>query len=122
MYVRVIRWISRVHLDKAYWSENIINFFHQEAIKSVIPCKSNSRDHGTGSPMDLLVNYQRKMPGLYKKNNKIHLRAEVEHVFGVVRLFHILLRSRKRNNKLKTLLCSFLWYNHELMIQELKLV
>ncbi len=122
MYTRVIRWIRRVHLDKAYWSGNIIDFLDQEDIKSVIPCKSNSKDHGTSSPMDELVHYQRKMPGLYKKNNKTHLRAEVEHVFGEVRLFHILLRDRKRHNKLKTLLCSFLWYNHKLMVQGVKLV
>lgn len=122
MYKRVIRWIRRVHLDKAYWCENIINFLKQESIKPVIPCKSNSKDHGNNSHIDQLVSYQRKMPGLYKINNKTHLRAEVEHVFGEVKLFHILLRSRKRNNKLKALLCSFLWYNHKLMIQEVKLV
>jgi len=40
----------RVHADKAYWSENIIGFLHQEKIRSVIPCKSNSIEHGTKVP------------------------------------------------------------------------
>ncbi len=68
--------------------------------------------------MDELVRQQRKMPGLYKKNNKTYLRAEVEHVFGEGKLFHVVLRDSKMSNKLKTLLCIFLWYNYELMIEE----
>ena len=122
MYMRIKRKIKRTHLDKGYWGDNIINFLHQENIKSVIPCKSNSVDHGTGSPMDLLVRQQRKMPGLYRKNNKTYLRAEVEHVFGETTLYHVILRDYKMNNKLKTLLCIFLWYNYELMIEEVKSV
>ncbi|MFV2016858.1 MAG: transposase [Candidatus Heimdallarchaeota archaeon] len=120
MYVRVKNRIKRTHLDKGYWSENIINFLHQESIKSVIPCKSNSKDHGTGSPMDELVRQQRKMHGLYKKNNKTYLRAEVEHVFGEGTLYHVIIRDYKMHNKLKTLLCIFLWYNHELMLKKVR--
>ena len=120
MYMRIKRKIKRTHLDKGYWGNNIINFLYQENIKSVIPCKSNSVDHGTDSPMDELVRQQRKMPGLYTKNNKTYLRAEVEHVFGEVTLYHTILRDYKPHNKLKTLLCCFLWYNHELMIEGVK--
>jgi len=119
MYKRISARIKRVHLDKGYWSEKIINFLHQEKIRAVIPCKSNSVDHGTGSPMDDLVRQQRKMRGLYKKNNRTYLRAEVEHVFGESKLFHVILRDYKMKNKLKTLLCIFLWYNHNLMMEEL---
>ena len=122
MYSRAVKRLKRVHLDKGYWSEKIINFLDQEHIKAVIPSKSNSKDHGTSSPMDELFRQQRKMPRLYKLNNKTYLRAEVEHVFGEITLFHILLRDRKRHNKLKTLLCSFLWYNHKLMIQGVELM
>ncbi len=122
MYIRITRRIKRVHLDKGYWSEKIINFLHQEKIKAVIPCKSNSKDHGTGSPMDTVVHQQRKMPGLYRKNNKTYLRAEVEHVFGEGKLFHVILRDYKMHNKLKTLLCIFLWYNYELMIEKVRSV
>ena len=118
MYSRMINRLKRTHLDKGYWSEKIINFLDQEKIIAVIPCKSNSKDHGTSSPMDTIVRQQRKMPGLYKINNKTYLRAEVEHVFVEVKLFHILLRDYKKHNKLKTLLCSFLWYNHKIMTRE----
>lgn len=117
MYKRVVKWLKRVHLDKGYWSENIINFLAQEGKQAVIPCKTNSVDHGTSSPMDKLVRMQREMPGLYKRNYKTHLRAEVEHVFGEVKLHHTILRDYKEKNKFKTLLCSFLWYNHKLIVQ-----
>ena len=53
--------IRRVHADKAYWSENIINFLNQEKIMVAIPCKSNSLDHGTFSPMDQLVRKQQNI-------------------------------------------------------------
>ncbi|MDH5647355.1 MAG: hypothetical protein OEZ01_15200, partial [Candidatus Heimdallarchaeota archaeon] len=91
----------------------------QENITPVIPCKSNSKDHGTSSLMDTMVRMQRKMPGLYKLNNKTYLRAEVEHVFGEIKLQKTILRDYKQNNKLKTLLCSFLWYNHKIMSRRL---
>ncbi|MFV2015771.1 MAG: transposase [Candidatus Heimdallarchaeota archaeon] len=117
MYKQVTKKLRRVHLDKTYWSSKIINFLHQEQIKAIIPCKSNSIDHGTGSPMDQQVHMQKKMPGLYRINNKTYLRAEVEHVFGEIKQFHTLLRDTKRDNKLKTLLSSFLWYNHKIMVQ-----
>lgn len=116
-YKRLLRWVSRVHLDKGYWTENIINFLHQEGKKAIIPCKKNSVDHGTDSPMDLLIRQQKKIPGLYKKNNRTHLRAEVEHVFGEGTLYHVVPRDIKKRNKRKTLLCIFLWYNHELMVK-----
>jgi len=119
MYKRIIQGLKRVHLDKAYWSGNIINFLDQENITPVIPCKSNSKDHGTSSLMDTMVRMQRKMPGLYKLNNKTYLRAEVEHVFGEIKLQKTILRDYKQNNKLKTLLCSFLWYNHKIMSRRL---
>ncbi len=118
MYARVKRKIRRTHLDKGYWSENIINFLHQDKKKAVIPCKINSMDHGTSRPMDLLVRQQRTMPCLYQRNNKTHLRAEVEHVFGEGTMYHVIPRDYKIHNKLKTLLCIFLWYNHELMVKE----
>ena len=111
LYKRIAGLLKRVHLDKAYWSENHINFLEQEGIQAVIPCKSNSIDHGTESRMDKLVQEHRHMPGLYQRNNCSHLRAEVEHVFGEVRLFHVILGDIQKTNKVKTLLCSFLWYN-----------
>ena len=118
MYQRVIRFVRRVHLDKAYWSENIINFLNQEGIMAVIPAKSNSKDHGSDSPMDQLVRMQRRMPGLYRKNYKTYLRAEVEHVFGEVKMRKLVLRDYKMHNKYKSLLCHFLWYNQKLGLKE----
>ncbi|MCY3413324.1 MAG: transposase [Candidatus Heimdallarchaeota archaeon] len=120
MYARVKRRIKRTHLDKGYWSENIINLMHQEGKQAVIPIKSNSVDHGTSSPMDLLIRQQNKMPGLYRRNNKTYLRAEVEHVFGEVTLYHVIPRDYKMDNKLKTLLSMFLWYNHERLVKEVR--
>ncbi|MCY3415156.1 MAG: transposase, partial [Candidatus Heimdallarchaeota archaeon] len=102
MYTRIKCRIKRTHLDKGYWCENIINFMHQEGKQAIIPRKSNSLDHGTSSPMDLLVRQQNKMPGLYRRNNKTYLRAEVEHVFGEVTLYHVIPRDYKMDNKLKT--------------------
>lgn len=67
--------------------------------------------------MNQLFRHQRKMPGLYRINNKIHLRAEVEHVFGEIKQFHTLIRDTERENKSKILLCSILGYNHKIMTQ-----
>ncbi|OLS16851.1 MAG: hypothetical protein HeimC2_45990 [Candidatus Heimdallarchaeota archaeon LC_2] len=111
--------IKRVHADKAYWSENIINYLDKEDISAVIPCKSNSIDHGTSSPMDQLVRLQKNYPGIYKINYKTNRRASVEHVFGNIKIRKPVLRDRKMQNKVKTLLCSFLWYNHKLRVKEL---
>ena len=63
LYKRIARLLQRVHLDKAYWSENHSNFLEQEGIQAVIPCKSNSVNHGTGSRMDKLVWEQRHTCG-----------------------------------------------------------
>jgi len=118
---RLIRKIKRFHADKAYWDNKIIGWCTQEGITPVIPCKSNSVDHGTSSPIDLLVRQQRKIPGLYRRNNKIYLRAEVEHVFGEVKLQYPIIRDRKNHNKHKSLLCQFLWYNHKNRIRRLRI-
>ncbi|OLS25531.1 MAG: hypothetical protein HeimC2_17870 [Candidatus Heimdallarchaeota archaeon LC_2] len=114
---RAIPRIKRVHADKAYWSENIINYLDQENIQAVIPCKSNSIDHGTTSPMDHLVRTQRNYPGIYKINYKTNRRACVEPVFGNIKIRKPVLRDQKMHNKVKTLLCSFLWYNHKIHIK-----
>ena len=118
----VIPRLKRVHLDKGYWCENIIEFLQQESIQAVIPCKSNSLDHGSSGARDKLVRMQRKHPGLYKINCKPELRAEVEHVFGQIKLFHPILRARKQENKQKALLCQFLWYNYETSLRTVKVV
>lgn len=116
---RLLPRIRRVHADKAYWSKNIIDYLDQEDITSVIPCKSNSIDHGTSSPMDHLVRLQRNYPGIYKINYKTNRRVGVEHVFGNIKIRKPVLRDRKMHNKVKTLLCSFLWYNHKLRVKGL---
>lgn len=118
MSKRLPRVIDRLHADKAYWSENIIGFLAQEGIQAVIPCKKNSVDHGTGSPMDHLIRLQRRYKGIYKKNYHTHLRSEVEHVFGNIKVRKPILHDRKIKNKVKTLLTAFLWYNYKLQLEE----
>lgn len=120
MSKRLIPKIKRTHLDKAYWSENIIGLLDQEGIQAVVPCKRNSIDHGYEDPMDQLVRMQRKMPGLYKKNYKTSLRAEVEHVIGNTKQSPPVLLDRRMHNKLKTLLCAFVWYNHTIRVKGVK--
>lgn len=110
--------VKRIHADKAYWSENIIAFINQEGIKAVIPCKSNSKDHGTGSPMDQIVRLQRNHKGIYKKNYKPYLRSEVEHVFGNIKIRKPIVRDLLMKNKIKALLVAFLWYNYKLELEE----
>ena len=114
---KLIPKIRRVNADKAYWSENILGFLHQEKIKPVIPCKSNSVNHGTKSPMDRLVKLQRKYSGIYCKNCCTYIRAEVEHVFGHIKIRRPILRDRKMGNKTKALLIPFLWYTHKLLLE-----
>ena len=118
MSKRLPRLIKRLHGDKAYWSENIVGFLTQEGIQAVIPCKKNSIDNGTRSPMDQLIRLQRHHKGIYNKNTRSHLRSEVEHVFGNIKVRKPILRDRKHNNKVKTLLTAFLWYNYKLQLEE----
>ena len=110
--------IKRVHADKAYWSENILGFLNQEGIMAAIPCKANSKDHGTDSAMDRQVRFQKRSPGLYRRNHRVNRRSAVEHTFGNIKLKKPILRDTTMRNKTKTLLCSFLWYNHELKVKE----
>jgi len=60
MYRRIVKQLKIVHLDKGYWSENIIGLLVQVGITPVIPCKKNSIDHGVASPMDQLVRLQKR--------------------------------------------------------------
>lgn len=116
---RLLRKIQRLYADKAYWSENILGLITQNGITPVIPPKSNSVDHGTSSPMDLIVRAHNQYPGLYKKNHKPELRSTVEHTFGNVKQQRPRFMDRKPVNRAKALLTPFLWYNHKIMIRRL---
>ena len=70
VYKKLIPKIERLHADKAYWDEKIIGYLTQEGITPVIPCKSNSKINGIYNFIDFQVNYQKKYPGIYKKNTK----------------------------------------------------
>ncbi len=119
VYQRLISRTKRLHADKAYWDEKIIGWSYQEGITPVIPCKNNSKINGIYDFIDFQVRYQKQYPGIYKKNSKNYLRAEVEHVFGEVKLQYPILRDIYAHNKHKSLLCSFLWYNHKNRIRRL---
>ena len=121
VYKRLLTRIRRAHADKAYWDEKIVGYLCQERITPVIPCKANSKINGIYDFMDFQVRYQKKYPGIYKKNTKHYLRAEVEHVFGEVKLQYPILRDRYLHNKNKSLLCHFLWYNHKNRLRRLKI-
>ena len=120
VYKRLIPKIKRLHADKAYWDEKILGWSCQEGITPVIPCKSNSKINGIHDFMDFQVRMQKQYPGIYRKNTKSYLRAEVEHVFGEIKLQYPILRDIHPHNKYKSLLCSFLWYNHKNRIRRLK--
>ena len=123
LVLKVYKWlkpkIQRVHADKAYWDEKIIGYLYQEGITPVIPCKINSKIHGIYDFMDFQVRYQKQYPGIYKRNTHNYRRAEVEHIFGEIKLQYPILRDRYLHNKDKTLLCHFLWYNHKNRLRRL---
>ncbi|MCG3224358.1 MAG: transposase [Candidatus Heimdallarchaeota archaeon] len=116
---RLIKRFKRIHLDGAYWDENIMGWIKQEGMYPDVPPNKNSVDHGTDSPQDLRVRAEKNYPGLYRKNHHPERRASVEHVFGLIKLRPLTISDRKTNNKLKTLLCPFLWYNFLLYAQPL---
>jgi hypothetical protein len=113
--------IKRLHGDKAYWDNKIIGWCYQEGMTPVIPCKGNSLKSGSNKKLNRLTRYQREHKGIYKKNTRSYRRAEVEHVFGEVKLQYPILRDIKLKHKNKTLLSHFLWYNHKARLRRLKL-
>ena len=121
-YKRVLNKCKKLYADKAYWDEKILGFLTQEGIYPVIPCKKNSKINGIHDFIDDQVKYQKKYPGIYKKNNQSWKRAEVEHVFGEIKLQHVIIRDLKKYNKDKSLLCSFLWYNHKNRLRAVKMM
>jgi len=116
---RLIKRFKCVHLDGAYWDENIMGWITQEGMYPDVPPNKNSIDHGTNSPQDLRVRAEKNYPGLYRRNHHPERRASVEHVFGLIKLRPPIIYDRKVNNKLKTLLCPFLWYTFHLYAQSL---
>ncbi|MCY3413415.1 MAG: transposase [Candidatus Heimdallarchaeota archaeon] len=120
VYKRLIPQIKRFHADKAYWDEKIIGWCCQEGITPVIPCKTNSKINGNYDFMDFQVKYQKQYPGIYRINTRNYLRAEVEHVFGEIKLQYPIIRDQLKHNKHKSLLCQFLWYNHKNRLRRLR--
>lgn len=118
---RLVPQLKRMFADKGYWDEKIMGWITQEGMYPVIPPKSNSVDHGSSSPHDLIVRAHQKYPGLYKHNHQPGKRAGVEHVFGLIKLRPMILYDRKLRIKEKSLLCSFLWYNYQLYAQTLRM-
>jgi len=108
-----------MHLDGAYWDENIMGWIKQEGMRPDVPPKENAVDHGTTSPHDRIVRTYTAYPGLIRHINHSERRAIVEHVFGLIKLRPLTINDRKLDNKLKTLLCPFLWYNFLLYAQSL---
>ena len=119
-YKRVLKKCKKLYADKAYWDEKILGWCYQEGITPVIPCKKNSKINGIHDFMDHQVRYQKRHPGIYRKNTQNYKRAEVEHVFGEIKLQHVIIRDLKKDNKEKSLLSSFLWYNHKNYLRRLK--
>jgi len=101
--------LRRLYADRAYWSENIVGLIHHHGITAVVSPKSNSVDHGTSSPMDLVVRAHKNYKGLYRKNHKPELRSTVEHSFGNVTQQMPRIMDHKSVNRAKALLTPFLW-------------
>ncbi len=116
---RLIKRFKIMHMDKAYWDEDILEWIEQEGMRPDVPPKENAIDHGTTSAHDRIVRAYTDYPGLIRHNNHSEQRASVEHVFGLIKLRPLTINDRKLNNKLKTLLCPFLWYNFLLYAQSL---